>query len=277
MTTLVHEIEGDGPRLLCFVHGILGSRRNWLSFARRMVRAHAGWRAVVVDLRAHGDSPRKEAPHTLSACANDLAEMFAHVGEEPSVLIGHSFGGKVALAYARDHAAALDEVVLVDTPPGRTHRELGLQEVERVIGILRDIPLPLADRNALVDALRSRGLSNAIAQWMTTNVTPADGGLVWRFDLDVVRALIDDYGAENFIPYIAQLAGAPHITLVRGGRSDRFTAADVVELQALERAGKLTMHVVPNAGHWLHTDDPVALAHIVDGLVERVSRSSMSP
>jgi esterase len=271
MTTLVHEIVGEGKHLVCFVHGILGSRRNWLSFARRTVRAHAGFRAVVVDLRAHGDSPRGDAPHTLFACADDLAETFAVIGDEPCVLVGHSFGGKVALTYARHHAATLEEVVLVDTPPGVTHKERGLQEVERVIGILRDIPLPVVDRSALTEALLARGLSHALAQWMTTNVKPGDGGLVWRFDLDIVCTLIDDYGKTDFLPWLSTHEGAPRVTLVRGGKSDRFYDDDIAVLEALVREGHLTMHVVPEAGHWLHTDDPDALARIVDALVARVS------
>lgn len=267
MTALVHEVEGDGARLVCFVHGILGSRRNWLSFARRFVRAHPDHRFVVVDLRAHGDSPRGDPPHTLTSCAHDLAETFAQVGDEPSLLIGHSFGGKVALAYARDHGAALDDVVLVDSPPTTTDARRGRKEIERVLAVLGEIALPIADRGALVDALLSRGLSEPIARWMTTNVRPTEGGLTWRFDMSIARTLVDDYGATSFVPFLLAHEGAPRFTLVKGGRSDRFTPEDDAVLSDLEARRKLTVHVVPEAGHWLHTDDPDALARILDDVV----------
>lgn len=269
MTVLVHEAFGDGTRLVCFLHGILGSRRNWLSFARRFVRTHPDHRFVVVDLRAHGDSPRGDPPHTLAACAADLAETFAQVGDEPALLVGHSFGGKVALTYARDHGAALDDVVLVDSPPSITDARRGRKEIESVLAVLGEIELPIPDRGALVDALRARGLSEPIARWMTTNVRPIEGGLTWRFDRAIARDLVDDYGATDFVPYLRAHSGAPRFTLVRGGRSDRFTPDDDVVLADLVARGKLAVHVVPDAGHWLHTDDPDALARVLDELVAR--------
>ena len=54
------------------------------------------WRAVLVDLRMHGASQDFSPPHTLAACVADLRALENSIGPFHGV-IGHSFGGKVAL------------------------------------------------------------------------------------------------------------------------------------------------------------------------------------
>ena len=92
---------GSEPSACAYVlHGILGSAKNWRTFGRRLAARFPSWRIVLVDLRHHGDSPHLPPPNTLAACAADLERLSAAREERPSVVIGHSFGGKVALEWA---------------------------------------------------------------------------------------------------------------------------------------------------------------------------------
>ena len=97
------------------LHGILGSALNWWGFCRRLSRVRPGLRLVLADLRCHGRSPPFAPPHTVDACARDLLELAGETGP-PDAVVGHSFGGKVALAYLR-HAAPR-EVWSLDSTPG---------------------------------------------------------------------------------------------------------------------------------------------------------------
>jgi len=56
---------------------------------------------LVVSHRAHGGSDAGPEPHNLFACAEDLHHLLQDMGRQPDVLCGHSFGGKVALAYSQ--------------------------------------------------------------------------------------------------------------------------------------------------------------------------------
>ena len=107
MATLHHEIveaPGSAPtRQMLLLHGIYGAGRNWGTIARRLVRARPDWRVVLVDLRSHGQSPRL-APHTIDCCAADLLDLEDHLGSPADAVLGHSFGGKVALVYGRQRA-----------------------------------------------------------------------------------------------------------------------------------------------------------------------------
>ncbi|MFW6331186.1 MAG: alpha/beta fold hydrolase, partial [Gemmatimonadota bacterium] len=91
--------EGEHPgQWLAVLHGIYGAGRNWASVARALVGARPGWGAVLVDLREHGESVGFEPPHTLESTAADLDGLEAGPVE---AVLGHSFGGKIALLRAR--------------------------------------------------------------------------------------------------------------------------------------------------------------------------------
>ncbi|KAG2430691.1 hypothetical protein HYH02_013688 [Chlamydomonas schloesseri] len=98
-------------RTLFVLHGLLGCGRNWRSWAKRLVEGAAAaapaaggpWRALLVDLRCHGASARRPGlnpPHNMATAAEDVARLvYEQCGHQPpAAVLGHSMGGKVALA-----------------------------------------------------------------------------------------------------------------------------------------------------------------------------------
>ncbi|KAL2953734.1 hypothetical protein AAZX31_19G182200 [Glycine max] len=92
-----------------FIHGFLGSSRNWRSFSRNLLASlsnsspSSNWRTVMLDLRNHGQSTERELnpPHNMENAAKDLADLVKAEGWSwPEVVVGHSMGGKVALQFA---------------------------------------------------------------------------------------------------------------------------------------------------------------------------------
>ena len=73
--------SGTSPtQWLLMTHGMFGSGGNWRSIARKVVDQRRDWGAVLVDLRQHGRSEPGEGPHTIDACAADLAALIAELG-----------------------------------------------------------------------------------------------------------------------------------------------------------------------------------------------------
>lgn len=247
-----HLVEGSGPKTAFVLHGILGSARNWRTFARELVRRHPAWRFVLVDLRNHGDSHGAPPPHTIAACADDLAALAAQVGA-PSVVVGHSFGGKVALAYAQAHGAGLDAVWVLDAIPGPVDLEDG--DVDRVVAALRDVPMPVARRNDVHAALIARGFTEAIAAWMTTNVHPVPGGYGWRFDLDAIAAMLASYERLDLWPFLNETR--LDVRIVRAERSDRWTPRELAPFA--DAPPNVRLVPLADAGHWVHVDNPEGL------------------
>ncbi len=263
---LSHDIFGNpNAKHTAFVcHGILGSRQNWRSIARRLVQQLPDLRVVTIDHRNHGDSPPLPGPHTVAACAEDLRRLADHIGP-PTLLIGHSFGGKVVLCAASTRPPELEQVWVLDSMPGPlTETEAREGEVSKVLEALQGMPMPLASRQDIVALLTDRGFSMGLARWMTTNLEEqADGQWHWRFSLPGVQEMIEDYYPLD----LWDVLGAPdpflEVHLVRAGRSDRWTPDVLDRLENLPPGNPTHVHLMPDAGHWLHADDPHGLIKLI--------------
>lgn len=266
---LAHQLTGTGSdpeRVAVLVHGIMGSGRNWAGWARRLGVSYPRWRFVTVDLRGHGDSHPAPPPHDLGACVADLVETFRNIGLRPSLAIGHSFGGKVIARWACASEEGPRAALVLDAVPFEAGEAPLDDEVAGVVRAVASLRPPLQGYDQVREAFLSRGFSDLLAGWMTTNLRREGDGFTWRFDLDVVRSLLDSYLAEDLT---AAIESKPdRVTLVRAGRSSRWTPALLARLDALRGA---EVRVMPDAGHWLHVDDPAGLMGEISRVVEAVS------
>ena len=240
---------------MLFLHGIIGSGANWRTVARRLVVARPEWGARLIDLRMHGASQSFAGPHTVAAAAGDLHGIEAHG------VVGHSFGGKVALELAR--TTTLEHVFLIDSNPGARRDRRGSEGTVRVLDMLSLLPPTFASRQAFVDHVQARGNDVAIAQWLAMNLERA--GDAYRFGLDVaaIRALLDDYFARDLWP-VLETASATRFTVIVGDTSTVFAPDDRTRLAGIAaRNTNVTMHVVARAGHWVHADAPDELHQLL--------------
>ena len=107
---------GSAGSRVVLLHGMfLGSLATWFfSAGPALARTR---RVLMYDLRGHGRSERPDTGYGVRQQAADLAvlvERFA--GSEPVTLVGHSYGGVIALRYALDHPGRVDRLVLVEAP-----------------------------------------------------------------------------------------------------------------------------------------------------------------
>jgi pimeloyl-ACP methyl ester carboxylesterase len=257
---------GSTPsRWMLVLHGILGSGGNFRSFARRVALAYPDWGMVLVDLRAHGQSLDAPPPHTVAAAAEDLVHLGSALGLEVRGVMGHSFGGKVALAYAEKRRGELDEVWVLDASPGPRADGMQSEGAPRVIAVLDALPETFPSRERFMETLRERGLSQQITEWLAMNVRRADDGFRFRLDLGVIKALLADCFALDLFPALEDPGLARRVHFVLGGRSDTVSGTDRAHLEALAAQGPLALSVtvLDDAGHWLHADDPDGLFAVV--------------
>jgi pimeloyl-ACP methyl ester carboxylesterase len=130
--TLTYTDEGRGSALV-FIHGFPLSRGAWQKQVDAFQSSH---RVIAPDLRGLGQSEAQPGTNTMERFADDVAALLKELQTGPVVLVGHSMGGYVALAFARRHSAMLRGLVLVstkagaDTPEGAAGRRATAEKVQ---------------------------------------------------------------------------------------------------------------------------------------------------
>ncbi|WP_460797410.1 alpha/beta fold hydrolase [Microbacterium sp. GXF0217] len=101
----------DSAKTALLVHG-LGSS-GALMWRIGDALANAGWQAVAVDLRGHGDAPRA-LDYTVGAYADDLESTRPHRSGAWDAVIGHSLGGAASTVAAASDPSWTNRLVLID-------------------------------------------------------------------------------------------------------------------------------------------------------------------
>ena len=222
-------------------------------------RRHA--RTITVDLLGHGrsDAPVDPDRHALPAQAADLARILRRLGAAPAVIVGYSFGARLALQLAADHPDVVAALVLESPSAG-----------------LAD-PVERARRQAADEALAARIERDGIEAfvdtwWETTPVFASERDLppAARARLRSARlrngpaglaASLRGAGQGAMEPLFDRLASIARPALVIGG------ALDPIGLdRAREVAGRIPgarLIVLSGAGHGAHRDQPAAFRRIV--------------
>jgi len=287
----------DGEvRTAMFLHGILGTKRNWRTPANVFLKKTGFAQALTVDHRGHGGSRDYgggvKGP-TVAVCAEDLEILVKQElnGQVPDVLCAHSFGGKVALAFIearlKRRAPIPQHTFILDSLPGtyteRLDSNTGKFPSNSVHGIfetlesdsLHTFPSTKAAIEILVE---KRGVPLPIAQWLTSGCFIPKGSdhYVWGFDLPVARSLFNDFCARDAWPFLEQFDGHGNsadgsdakIHFVRAGKNKMWTDKDVDALKSLEGGG-VSYHLMSHVGHWLHVDDCEGLITLVHDNIGR--------
>ena len=258
----------------------------------RVSSARNGRRGVLLDLRNHGRSGGRcfAPPHTLQAAAADLQRTFASMGVAPAVLVGHSLGGKTALAYAgagaaADEGGALRQAWVLDALPGPSPSAAG--DASKVLAALRAVPGPFPTREAAVVELHEAGVAPETGRWLSGSLEVMPEGerepapelepapephsskgarrrpppLRWAINVEGAGEMLDSYRELDFWPLLeAAPAGTAHVHVVQAERGDLWQEADVERLRAARHA---THHLLRDAGHNVHVDNPVELVKIM--------------
>jgi pimeloyl-ACP methyl ester carboxylesterase len=247
-------------RWLYVLHGIYGAGRNWATLIRRVIRERPEWGAVLVDLREHGGSQGFPPPHTLEAAADDLAKLVQNLDLRSDAVLGHSFGGKVALMYGKRAVGAVSELWIIDsTPEARTPDGTATG----MLRVVRRHPGPFASRDAAVQALIGERVEPGIAQWMATNLELADGEYRWRLDFDIMEELLEDFYRTDLWEMVEAPPAGVRVHFVRAESHSVLSEEATARIEAAGREnGRVFLHRM-EGGHWLNADNPDAMVELL--------------
>lgn len=228
----------DLPPIL-IAHGLFGSARNWGVIAKRLSDTR---QVLTVDMRNHGESPWFDS-QTYPEMAADLAEVVeAHGGRAD--IVGHSMGGKAAMALALLHPGAVNRLIVADIAPvAYTHSQT------RFIQAMRSVDLDRVEtRRDAEDQLSAAVPEDGVRAFLLQSLDVK--GRRWRLNLDVLEACMATIVGW---PDLAGRFDGPTLFL-SGATSDYVTPDHRPAIRALFPQAKFAK--IPGAGHWLHADKP---------------------
>ncbi len=233
---------------LLFLHYFGGSSRAWSGVIERLV---GDYHCVALDLRGFGDSAAPETGYTTGEMADDVAGLIDSLKLKRYALVGHSMGGKIALALASRQPAGLHSLVLLAPSPPTPE------------------PVAESERTRLLNGYGDRAAAEATASKIIVQPlsVQAHEGVIednLRTSRPAWRAWLER-GSREDISALMPKINVP--VLVAVGAADPVLPAALLEREVVRRiggGGRARLAVVPGqVGHLLPLEAPAATADLI--------------
>lgn len=203
-----YRIAGSGPALL-LIHGVGDNSTAWGPVHARLAQRFT---VIAPDLLGHGESDKPRADYSLPAFANGMRDLLAALDIDRVTVVGHSFGGGVAMQFAYQYPQLVERIVLVSA--GGVAKDVSFA--------LRLAAMPLGSEALAV--LRAPGAMPAIRLFGRAVDTVLGSTKFGRDAADVVGLL------EGFRDRRALSAFARTLRSVVDGRGQYVTMLDRIHL-----------------------------------------------
>ena len=254
------------PTLL-LLHGIGDDLTSWDRVIRELAR---DFTVVAPDLLGHGQSDKPRADYSIGGYANGMRDLLTVLGVERVTVVGHSFGGGIAMQLGYQYPERVERVVLV--APGGLGRE--------VTPVLRALTLPGAGYVLASAELRPirwavHGLLPLLRRLPIAAAHDADevvklyDGLADKASrsalLHVARGVIDWRGQLITMLDRCYLTARMPVLVVWGER-DSVIPAKHADVAARAMPGA-RVERIGGSGHFPHRDAPEAFCALVRDFV----------
>ena len=263
---------GEGEPIL-LIHGLAGSSRTWDDVIPRLSEHYD---VIAPDLLGHGESAKPLGDYSLGAFASGVRDMLSVLGVPSVTIVGHSFGGGIAMQLAYQHPHLVDRLVLVGSGGlGRDVswllRILTLPGAEYLMPIF--FPRPLVER--------ATGVGRQLGQ---RNIRSPRLGEMWRAYSSLagapnrtafvrtMRGVIEPGG--QMVNAVDRLYLAAHLpTLIIWGDQDgiipvehAYSAHEAIESSRLE--------ILEGVGHFPHVEAPDVFNDVLLDFMESTKPAS---
>jgi len=183
------DLGGKGKAPLVLLHGLLGQTRNWQTTGADL--AHAGAAHVIaLDLRNHGKSPHTDTMSFDEMVADVVAWLDAN-SLMRVLLMGHSMGGKVAMAVACRYPHRIGRLIVVDIAP----KEYQSLSHRAELAAMNELDLRVIRRREEAELhFESRVSDASMRKFLVTNLARdhETGGLVWMVNVPAITAALPE-------------------------------------------------------------------------------------
>lgn len=268
---LFFQKSGNGDPII-ILHGLYGSSDNWVTFARQLAERNT---VYLIDQRNHGRSPH-HPEHSYDRMSEDLLEFFTKQHIEKAVILGHSMGGKTAMLFAAKYPEKVKGLIVVDIAPAgyASVNEFSPQAIAHlnIVNAMLSVDLAQYNTRTEIETELAKTITDAaIRQFIMKNVhRNADHSFNWKLNLKALsNALPEIMGSIHLEKVLAHKEPIHIPTLfIRGGRSNYLLPEHYAEIKTYFSEAQI--ETIPNAGHWVHAEQPVlfeqTVTHFLDNL-----------
>ncbi len=244
--------SGEGSPVV-LLHGLFGAARNFGVIQRAL---SARFRVIALDMRNHGASPHGDDMGYATQAA-DVLETLDALSTGPAAVIGHSMGGKAAMAAALTQPSAIGRLLVADIAP------VAYQHGNTAIAAaLQALPLTPALTRAEADAMLVEAVADPAVRAFLLQNRRFGASAGWRIGLDQIAAAVPDL--EGWAPLAGTYDGPA--LFVAGERSDYVRVEERPLIRTMfPRARFVTLK---NAGHWVHADNPAGFLAVVEAFLQ---------
>lgn len=176
--------EGEG-KVLVLLHGFMNSLEVWNTYLLHYMRE---MRVILIDLPGHGKSDNFEEVHTMDFMASTVKAVLDHLEITQCVMLGHSMGGYVTLAFAEKYSQMLKGFGLVhshaladdETGKSNRYRACNLVKESRAAYIVKFIPELFAEHQRLALRQEIKDLQDLSLETSTEGIIAAQKGMAER-------------------------------------------------------------------------------------------------
>lgn len=256
---------GAGQPLI-IVHGLYGSSDNWLTIAKEL--AH-NFEVYIIDQRNHGNSPHANS-HSYLDLKEDLLEFMDDQNIKKAILLGHSMGGKTVMFFAIDYPERVSSLLVVDIAPKNYSKisDYAPQTIDHSCIVKAMLNLDLStykNRTDIDTKLKENINSNKVRQFLLKNLKRNENKqFTWKLNIKTISKylpqIMDGIDRDQF----AQNKGITSfpVLFIRGEKSNYVTDNDHSLIRTIFPKAEIT--TIPNAGHWVHAEQPKLLVKTVE-------------
>jgi pimeloyl-ACP methyl ester carboxylesterase len=239
---------GSGPTLI-LIHGSIGDYREW---SKQMTPLSQHYHIIAYSRRYHwpNPAPGSDADAGLDQQVNDLLDFIKFIGIGPVRIVGHSFGGAIALSFTLQHPELVQGLVLAEPAVsgvlGKTPaNDSSLKESQAIRATMKDV---FATGNI---ELIAKTYADHVAPGDFERANPEERKMLF----DNVSALQLDFNSQRppFTCEDAQTITVP--VLVLAGNQSPMGLQRIAETTAQCIRGARFVRI-PQATHWLQHDQP---------------------
>jgi esterase len=251
---LFYRKYGNGPPLV-ILHGLYGSSDNWVTIAKNLSDSFT---VYLPDQRNHGQSPHSEI-HDYDSMRDDLYELVNVLSLKKFFLVGHSMGGKTAIAFALKWPEMLNGLLIADISPFTTEkgRDSVFSQHSEILKAILAVDLSKVSSRKDAETLLAENIqSEQIKGFILKNIQRnGDNSFSWKLNAPSLFKNLGKIteGVERHPEYHLQITGFPVIFL-RGADSDYIPQEDIKDIMKVFPAAEIID--ITDAGHWIHTDKP---------------------